>query len=346
MSSFKHLLMFPLACLLSLALWAQDTFSIIAVDPETGEVGSAGASCVDASAYGGVVLINDIIPGKGGVNAQATVCLPVHINLVNAMARMEEGYAPADIIEWLVENDACGFGTFADRQYGIADFDDNGQPRTAAFTGASTLAWAGHLTGPNYSIQGNILLGPQILDSMEARFLAEEGPLAKKLMAALQGANVAGADSRCLSQGTSSRSAFLRVAKPDDQPGNFWLELNVVLTPVGVEAIDSLQALFDEWFATVGAHDTPDQQQMVRVFPNPVHTSLNIVLPPSVKLPALAVLYNSAGSRCGSYELADRQQTLLLPPQKMSEVQFLKISDAQGKVLFSEKLIVLPHGSY
>ncbi|MAT53309.1 MAG: secretion protein [Saprospirales bacterium] len=324
-------------------LSGQDTFSIIAVDPETGEVGSAGASCVDASAFGGVILLNDIIPGKGGVNAQATVCLPVHINLVNAMARMAEGFAPADIIEWLVENDACGSGTYANRQYGIADFDDDGQPRTAAYTGASTLAYANHITGPNYSIQGNILLGPQILDSMEARFLAEEGPLAKKLMAALQGANVPGADTRCMAQGTSSRSAFLRVAKPDDEPGNFWLELNVVLTPTGVEPIDSLQTLFDEWYGTINADSERVEEDGIKVYPNPSRGLLNIVLPPSVKLPAGASIFDSKGSVLKTTTLQSRSNQLALPESWANEVLFLKISDEQGRVVYSEKLLVLPH---
>ena len=88
------------------------------------------------------------------------------------------------------------------------------------------MDYKNHIVGPNYAIQGNILSGQAILDSMEARFLATPGPLADKLMAALQGANVPGADTRCLANGTSSLSAFLRVAKPNDLPGAFYLDLN------------------------------------------------------------------------------------------------------------------------
>ena len=76
----------------------------------------------------------------------------------------------------------------------------------------------------NYSIQGNILLGAEILDSMEARFLAATGPLSDRLMACLQGANVPGADSRCLANGTSSLSAFVRVAKPGDADDSLFLD--------------------------------------------------------------------------------------------------------------------------
>ncbi len=53
---------------------------------------------------------------------------------------------------------------------------------------------------------------------MEYRFLNTEGSLAEKLMSALQGAKVPGADTRCLNEGTSSLSAFVRVAKPNDHP--------------------------------------------------------------------------------------------------------------------------------
>ncbi len=72
-----------------------------------------------------------------------------------------------------------------------------GTPRSAAYTGQNCVNYKNHITGRNYSIQGNILLGQQILDSMEARFLRAEGELACRLMEALQGAKVVGADTRC-----------------------------------------------------------------------------------------------------------------------------------------------------
>lgn len=324
-------------------LIGQDTFSIIAVDPETGEVGSAGASCVDASAFGGVILLNDIIPGRGGVNAQATVCLPVHINLVNAMARMEEGFSPAEIIEWLVENDACSSGNHTNRQYGIADFDPEGNPRAAAFTGSNCIAYAGHRVGANYAIQGNILLGQQIIDSMEARFLAEEGPLAKKLMAALQGANVAGADTRCMAQGTSSRSAFLRVAKPDDQPGNFWLELNVVLTPVGVEPIDSLQKLFDAWWQTVNTSDKKQESRSVRIWPNPASHEVTIEYDPPGGADARLLVYDTTGKLLVQRQLAHGRQLLRLDKDWATQLLLLKIIGEKGQLHHVEKLLLLPH---
>lgn len=259
---------FSFTCQLGLS---QDTFSIVAVDPETGEVGSAGASCVDNIAgLGGIQLLNKIIPGKGGVNAQAYVCINPHINLDNAIDQMNVGLSPEEIISWLEQNDACFSQNFnpAYRQYGIVDLDEMGNPRVAAFTGTLTDDYKGHITGPNYAIQGNILLGPQVLEQMEAGFLNTTGTLAEKLMGAMQGANIPGADSRCLARGTSSTSAFLRVVKADDNINSPFLELNVLEMPFGEEPIDSLQSLFDSWILT--STDEPfASPKRIKVFPNP-----------------------------------------------------------------------------
>lgn len=224
-------------------LLAQDTFSIVAVDTATGEVGGAGASCLDASVVAsGAAVINQLLPGRGAIHTQSFY---LSANQLNARNRMQAGESPQEIIAWLIANDVQGDAS--QRQYGIVDFDSSGQARAAAFTGVNCLDYKGQIEGVYYAIQGNILLGPQVLDSMEARFLAASGPLAHRLMAALQGANLPGADSRCLSEGVSSQSAFLRVARPNNPAGNNHLDLVVAQTPFGVEPIDSLQALFAQW---------------------------------------------------------------------------------------------------
>ncbi len=231
-----------LSFLLSTWLSAQDTFSIVAVDPETGEVGSAGATCLDSVLEGtSAIIISYVKPGKGAIHTQS-FWNPV--NQANATARMEAGDSPDEIIAWLGSNDAEG--NPAVRQYGVADFDAIGNPRVAAFTGAGCFDWKGHQFGPNYAVQGNILSGESILDSMSFRFFFEDGDLANKLMAAMQGAKKIGADSRCFSAGVSSRSAFIRVAKPTDT-AVFYLDLVVGSTPFGVDPIDVLQQKFDVW---------------------------------------------------------------------------------------------------
>ncbi|MBK6890266.1 MAG: DUF1028 domain-containing protein [Sphingobacteriales bacterium] len=257
-----------LSFILILPAQAQDTFSIIAVDTLTGEVGGAGASCIDDSAIsGGVVIINDILPNRGGIHTQSYW---VATNQINARKRMEEGKSPDEIIAWLQANDSQN--NPAIRQYGIVDFDSLGKARSAGFTGISCFDYKNHIVGPTYAIQGNILLGQAILDSIEARFLNTSGTLSDRLMAALQGANVPGADTRCLEDGISSLSSFIRVAKPTDEYKKYWLEIIVPNTPDLNEPIDILQELYDQWKTTLQTPNHPDKnskQPVLWVYPNP-----------------------------------------------------------------------------
>ena len=225
--------------------FSQDTFSIIAVDPETGEVGAAGATCLFGESNGLINIISSIIPGKGGVISQAYVCVP-NINMTNATTLMELGYSPAQIITWLNNNDSCNAGNYQYRQYGIIDFDESGNVRTAGYTGNLADDYKEDRQGATYSIQGNILLNQSVINNMEYNFLNTEGSLAEKLMAAMQGANFPGADERCLDEGTSSATAFLVVYDSDDSPNQPSLEFNIVSQPPGIEPIDLLQEMFDE----------------------------------------------------------------------------------------------------
>ncbi len=240
------LLLLPLLCC-TLTTQGQDTFSIIAVDPETGQVGSAGASCIAGS-----IIISGMLPGRGGMHSQASVCIP-NFNLEQGLDWLDQGFSPQQTLDSVTGNDACGFGDASNRQYGIVDFNPDGGTRSAGYTGSNALNWKGHLTGPNYAIQGNILIGGEILDSMEARFLNATGTFPERMMAALQGANVPGADSRCLGDSISSLSAFIRVALPtDDKLGPYCLDINVNDSPTRFEPIDSVQTLFDIWNADCG----------------------------------------------------------------------------------------------
>ncbi len=270
MKRFYHFSLFFL--LTSLAINAQDTFSIVAVDPETGEVGSAGASCVALANFNlPPDFLGVLFPGEGAINSQAYY---IAANQNNATARFQAGDTPDEIITWLNFNDVQSSPAF--RQYGVVRLIDD-QPYSAAHTGTSTDDYKGDRTGPTYSIQGNILLGPEILDSMEANFLNTDGPLADKLMAALQGANVVGADSRCTDNGTSSLFAFLKVAQPNDTFGEPSLVLGVDFADnTGIEPIDSLQVLFDEVFPPTSNKEI--NQIAVNVFPIPATASVFLEL--------------------------------------------------------------------
>ena len=321
--------------------FSQHTFSIVAVDTETGEVGSAGASCVDNAAnFGGVILISGIIPGRGAINGQATVCIP-HINLNNGIAQMQNGLSPQEVLDYLFANDACQFGNANNRQYGVVDFAPDGSARSAAFTGSNALNYAGHRVGENYAIQGNILLGPQILDSMETRFINTDGPLAVKLMAAMQGANVPGADSRCLDEGTSSKSAFLRVARPGDSVNDLYLQINIAEEPDGTEPINSLQTAFDAWADTalVSTVFQPTDFE-IKVFPNPARQSFNIEWNGKEITGLKAQFFSSMGIMFHQTTLQKGNNYIRFPDYRDMQMVFLKITDPDGIIFYKEKILI------
>ncbi len=218
--------------------FAQDTFSIVAVNPLTNEIGSAGASCIAGS-----IIISDIHPGIGAIHTQS------FWNAANqnmGSDYMSQGFSPAQIIDSLIANDIQNNPSL--RQYGVVDLINGG--RSNAFTGTNCYNYKGHITGTTYSIQGNILLGEEILTQMEYNFLNTMGNLSQKLMAALQGANVSGADTRCEQYGTSSLSSFIRVAHPYDINNELFLDLNLNNVTPGMEPIDLLQDQFNSWELT------------------------------------------------------------------------------------------------
>src|SRR5207253_6933103 len=78
------------------------------------------------------------------------------------------------------------------RQLGVIDK----QGEVAAFTGPKCTAWAGHKAGKHYSCQGNILAGEAVIADMAKAFEEAKGPLAWRMMAALEAAEKAGGDKR------------------------------------------------------------------------------------------------------------------------------------------------------
>ncbi|MEX0998089.1 MAG: DUF1028 domain-containing protein [Flavobacteriaceae bacterium] len=328
----KSLFLLFLLFAFNIQLFAQDTFSIIAVDPVTGEIGSAGASCVTGVGASGIIdIITKIIPGRGGVNSQAWVCIP-NVNLNNAIDQMENGASPSEIIDWLLNNDACSSQNFNPeyRQYGIADFDPDGNPRVAGFTGSQADDYKEDRQGATFSIQGNILLNQTVIDNMENNFNSTEGTLADKLMAAMQGANLPGADSRCLSAGTSSTTAYLLVYRPDDDPSDPYLRLNVGQQSPGIEPIDLLQDLYDS-FLSAGDFSLASQ---IQIFPNPATNFINITLASGIVIDKLTV-YNLEGKSI-NYALSETSASKLVIDTEpfLAGMYFLSIETAQGNVTF------------
>lgn len=258
------------------SLMSQHTFSIVAIDPVTQEIGSAGATCLtsgDCGGCGGAIVISELLPGIGAANAQATVCLP-NVNAAYIADQLTAGSTAQEALSSVLSNDQCQFGNTSERQYGIVSII-GGVIDVASFTGESALSHAGHRTGDHYSIQGNILLGPEILDSMETRYLRalDNGlSLAERLMEAMQGANVVGADSRCAPDGLSSKSAYLTTTFLTDDDTQTAI---VTDTAPGVDPIDSLQTLVDN-FGTISSVDDLVDFENLSITPNPATDHLMI----------------------------------------------------------------------
>jgi uncharacterized Ntn-hydrolase superfamily protein len=330
-----------LCILLSQVLRSQDTFSIVAVDTITGEIGSAGASCIDDNQIeGGALIISDVIPGRGAIHTQSYWNTT---NQQNAHARMVEGMSPQEIIDWLATHDAQN--NPAVRQYGIVDFDSSGHARSAAFTGANCLDYKNHITGPNYSIQGNILLGQQILDSIEAGFLNTEGSFAEKMMAALQGAKVIGADTRCTNNGTSSLSAFIRVARPGDPTGGFYCDLNVPSLPEGMEPIDSLQTLFNAWLETVVGFEEQDDFAEIVIYPNPASSYVTVGSQRSAvggQKHVTILIYNMLGEKIGEVIAEARKswKVKIDVSDYRPGIYFVRVLEKSAPVITRELIII------
>jgi uncharacterized Ntn-hydrolase superfamily protein len=157
------------------------TFSIAAYDPENGDLGVAVASRY--------LAVGSVVPwAKAGVGAVATQSWCNTLYGVKGLKMLEEGMSPQDVLEKLTKIDE----SHETRQVGIVDTTGT----SASYTGAEAQAWAGHRFAQNYAIQGNILVGKEVVLDMERAFLKAEGSLPERLMASLEAGDAAGGDSR------------------------------------------------------------------------------------------------------------------------------------------------------
>jgi uncharacterized Ntn-hydrolase superfamily protein len=159
----------------------KSTFSIVAADLETGEVG-----CAVQSKY---FSVGSVVPWAwAGVGAVATQAAGVAVYGRLALEELQRGAAPEDALETVLAGDP-GRET---RQLGIVTADG----RAAAFTGAQCLDWAGHRVGPGFAVQGNILAGEAVVDEMARAYAETVGSLVERLVAALEAGQAAGGDRR------------------------------------------------------------------------------------------------------------------------------------------------------
>jgi uncharacterized Ntn-hydrolase superfamily protein len=123
------------------------------------------------------------------------------------------------------------------RQVGIVDAEG----QSISHTGPECQPWAGHRTGPGYAVQGNILTGEAVVEEMERAFLAARGPLAGRLLAALEAGQAAGGDSR------GQQSAALLVVRAGGGYGGFndrYCDLRVDDHPRPIEELRRLHTLW------------------------------------------------------------------------------------------------------
>ena len=170
------LLLFPAAPALA-------TFSIVAIDPATGDLGIAVASRYFA--VGAVVPWADA--GIGAVATQAGVNVGYG---PRALELLRQGLTAQQVLDRLLAEDT--FPRKEARQVAIVDAKGN----VAVHTGDAANAWRGHATGKTWSAQGNILVGQHVVEAMGRAFDATNDELAEKLYAALKAGDDAGGDSR------------------------------------------------------------------------------------------------------------------------------------------------------
>jgi uncharacterized Ntn-hydrolase superfamily protein len=158
------------------------TWSIVARDPLTGHIGIGVTTC--AFAVG--ARVPSIRTGVGAVASQAFVN-PYYGP--RGLELMAAGASAADAIRVLTAGDN-GRG---DRQVHAMDR----QGRIAAHTGDTCVPWCGHLVRDHFSVAGNMLAGPQVIEETARVFAAEASlPFPKRLIAALQAGQAVGGDKR------------------------------------------------------------------------------------------------------------------------------------------------------
>jgi uncharacterized Ntn-hydrolase superfamily protein len=182
------------------------TYSIVARDPETGELGAA----VQSHWFSVGSLCTWARPGVGAVATQSVV-EPAHGP--NALDRLEGGERATAALRGVLAGDAL----VAMRQVGVVDAHGG----VSVHTGADCIPEAGHATGEHWACQANMMARATVPDAMSAAFAAAAGDLAERLMVALEGAEAEGGDVR------GRQSAALLVAPAAGEPWRARVDLRV-----------------------------------------------------------------------------------------------------------------------
>jgi uncharacterized Ntn-hydrolase superfamily protein len=193
------------------------TWSIVARDP-SGAFGVAVASKFFAVG----ALCPAVRAGKGALSTQALIN-PLYAR--DGLALLDAGMAADDVVRRLTEADSGR----AVRQLHVVD----AAGATAAHTGANCIEWCGHRSGRGFSVAGNMLAGPQVVDeTVRAYEAASALPFPERLMAAMEAGEAAGGDKR------GKQGAALLIHTTEDYP---FLDLRVDDHP---EPLAELRRLF------------------------------------------------------------------------------------------------------
>ena len=174
------------------------TFSIIARCPRSGQFGVAAATAMPAVGK----LLSHAAAGAGAVATQAQV--NPYLGL-DGLALLRQGLSARQVLERLKATDPC----MELRQCALID----AQGDSLCWTGEKCIPWAGSLAGEQFSVQGNRLVGPQVLDAVSEAFRhAEKRPLIERLIEALA------AGDRCGGDRHGESSAVIYVVDQEEYP--------------------------------------------------------------------------------------------------------------------------------
>jgi uncharacterized Ntn-hydrolase superfamily protein len=169
------------------------TYSIIAVDKETGQLGLGVQS--KALSIG-----NRVVTGKGGVAIVAHQSSSNPMYGVMVIDAIERGMTPQQALDFTLRADQEP----ERRQVAVIDI----QGRSAQWTSQTITDWKGHFCKESFCVQGNTLTGGNVLEDMAKAYEAAKGPLAERLLTALDAGQAAGGDRRGM------QAAALMVVKP------------------------------------------------------------------------------------------------------------------------------------
>jgi uncharacterized Ntn-hydrolase superfamily protein len=198
------------------------TYSIVALDPATGELGAA----VQSHWFSVGSLCTWARPGVGAVATQSVV-EPAHGP--HALDRLASGWEAHTALAGVLGNDPLA----RVRQVGVVD----ARGRVAVHTGADCIPEAGDATGEHWTCQANMMARATVPDAMSAAFAAAEGHLADRLLIALEAAEADGGDVR------GRQSAALLVAPAEGEPWQMRIDLRVEDHPDPVVELWRLLAL-------------------------------------------------------------------------------------------------------